>query len=78
MTKIEPAMSHDLTLYTDEDIERARNRGKVVGWIQGGLGVLLVGLVLKALGWIPTLLVTGLVGYVIYRLLVGGKKDPEV
>lgn len=76
MSKIERFTEQDLTLYTDEDLQRARSRGKVIGWIQGGVGILAVGLILKLLGWIPTLIVAGVVVYVLYRLL-GGGKDAE-
>lgn len=66
-----------ITLYTDRDLERARNRGKLVGWLQGGVAVVAGGILLQLLGWIPTALVLGLVGYGLYRLLSGGKKGPD-
>ncbi len=55
--------------YTQREIEKARNRGKVVGWVQGAGMVFLAGLVLNALGWIPTVLVLAAVAYVVYKLL---------
>jgi hypothetical protein len=55
-------------LYTDNDLVRARRRGKYVGWFQGGAAVLVLGIGYSMIGWIPTLLVLGLVGFVIYKL----------
>jgi hypothetical protein len=62
-------------IYDENDIARARRRGKLVGLVQGAGSVILVGIVLNMLGWIPTIAVTGLVGYVLYRILFGGSKD---
>ena len=62
-------------LYTERDVTRARRRGKVVGWLQGGAAVLLFGAAYSMLGWLPTVLVLGLVGAVIYKLLRGGKGE---
>lgn len=62
-------------IYSKSDLETARTKGQVMGWVQGAGAVLAVGVVLKLLGWIPTLLVVGAVVYVLYRLLGGGTKD---
>jgi MFS superfamily sulfate permease-like transporter len=62
-------------IYDETDIARARRRGKFVGWVQGAGAVFLVGIVLNLLGWIPTVAVAGLVGYVAYKLLFRGSKD---
>lgn len=67
----------ELTLYTERDLERARNRGRAAGWLQGAALVIAGGFVLKLIGWIPTVLVLGVVGYLLYRLLSGGKKSGE-
>jgi hypothetical protein len=64
-------------LYTDRDLTRARRRGKVVGWLQGGTAVLLFGIGYSLIGWIPTLLVLGLVGFVVYKLVRGSKGGGE-
>lgn len=68
--------SHLPELHTDRDLVRARRRGKVVGWIQGGVAVLLLGIGYSLIGWIPTLLVLGLIIFVVYRLLrrAGGEE----
>ncbi len=66
----------DLALHTRRDLERARNRGQMIGWVQGAGVVIVGGMVLNLLGWIPTLLVVGGVAYVLYKLL-GGSGDDE-
>lgn len=62
-------------IYTEKDVERARSRGKLVGWLQGAGLVIVAGMVLNLLGWIPTVVVVGAVGYLAYRLLAGGSDD---
>jgi len=62
-------------LYTKKDVDNARTKGEVVGWIKGGVvgvvGMLLLGVV----RWIPTLVVMGIAGIVIYKLFAGGSKS---
>jgi len=58
----------DLQLYTKSDLEKARDSGQLVGWVQGAGSLIVLGLVLKLLGWIPAILVLGGVGYLVYRL----------
>jgi hypothetical protein len=66
-------------IYDENDVARARRRGKFVGWVQGAGAVFLVGIVLNLLGWIPTVAVTGLVGYGVYKLFFGrSKSDAEL
>ena len=60
----------DLQLYTKDDLEKARDRGQLVGWAQGAGGLIAVGLVLKLLGWIPALLLFAGVGYLVYKVLL--------
>ena len=70
MSKLTPSDElGDLTLYSRAQLESARNRGQLIGWVQGGGAVLLGGIVLNLLGWIPTILVVGAVGWVLYKLL---------
>ena len=68
---------HLPALHTDRDLIRARRRGKVVGWLQGGAAVLLFGIGYSLIGWIPTILVRGLVGFVVYKLVRGSKGGDE-
>lgn len=62
-------------IYTERDLAKAKRNAKVVGFVQGGVAVFLVGLVLKFVSWVPIVLGAGLIGYVGYRLLTRGKKD---
>ena len=67
--------STDMTRYSKADLESAKNRGQLVGWIQGGGAVIAGGIVLNLLGWIPMVLVVGAVGFVLYKLLSGSDDD---
>ena len=49
----------------------------MIGLVQGGAGVIVGGMALNLLGWIPTVLITGVVVYGLYRLLFKGKGDTE-
>ena len=60
--------------HNQQDVENARTKGQLVGWIQGGAvgvgGMVLLGYI----GWIPTLAVLGIGGFVLYKLLSGSSK----
>lgn len=60
--------------FTHQDVERARTRGQVIGWLQGGAvgvaGVVLLGFI----GWLPTLAVLGIGGFALYKLLASSPK----
>jgi hypothetical protein len=62
-------MSNELQRYTDKELELARSKGQVIGWAQGAGAVIAVGLIFSLIGWIPTVLVLGGVGYLVYRML---------
>lgn len=55
--------------YTDSDLKRAETKGKVIGWLQGGSVVVIGGMVLNVVGWIPALAIVGVIGYVAYKVL---------
>ncbi len=56
-------------IYTDRDLKRAETKGRVIGWLQGGIVVVVGGMILNVVGWIPTLAIVGVVGYVAYKVL---------
>ena len=62
-------------LYTKKDVDNARTKGELVGWIKGGAvgvtGMLLLGVI----GWIPTVAVIGVGGFVVYKLFSGPSKS---
>jgi hypothetical protein len=65
-------------IYTENDLARARGKGKLVGWLQGAGAVIVAGMVLSLLGWIPTIVVVGGVGYLAYKLLSRSSKEEGV
>lgn len=58
-----------------QEVERARQRGKMVGWVQGGAAVILGGIALQLLGWIPAIAVVGLMVWILYKLVSGPDDD---
>jgi len=62
-------------LYTRKDVDSARTKGEIVGWVKGtALGVVGM-LLLGVIGWIPTLAVVGVGGFALYKLFSGPKKS---
>ncbi len=62
-------------VHTKQELENARTKGQVVGWLQGAGAMLLLGVVLKFVGWIPLLVVGAVGAYFVFRLVSrGGKK----
>jgi len=55
--------------YSEDDLALARTKAKVIGWLQGGMVVVIGGMVLNVVGWIPALVIVGVVGYVAYKVL---------
>lgn len=58
----------DLQLYSSTDIENARTKGQVTGWVQGAGTLILAGLLLKVVGWIPAFLILGGVVWLGYKV----------
>lgn len=63
--------------HSDEDLELARTKGQVVGWIQGGAAVIVGGILLNLLGWVPAVIVVGVVAWVAYKLVTRAAEDEE-
>jgi len=62
-------------LYTRKDVDSARTKGELVGWVKGtALGVVGM-LLLGVIGWIPTLAVVGVGGFALYKLFSGPKRS---
>ena len=59
----------ELKLYSKEELALARTKGQMVGWAQGAGSLIVLGLVLKLVGWIPALLLFAVVGWLLYKLL---------
>jgi len=62
-------------LYTKKDVDKARTKGELVGWIKGGVVGVVGMLLLGVTGWIPTLAVIGVGGFVVYKVFSGPKKS---
>ena len=56
-------------IYNQEELEIARTKGQVIGWLQGAAVVIVGGVILNMLGWIPTIAIIGVGGFVAYKLI---------
>lgn len=63
-------------LYTEREITRTRRRHRLIGRLEGAGAVIAAGMIWNLLGWIPALLVLGLVAFVVYKLVAKDPKDP--
>ena len=68
---------HSLTPATQKELETAKAKGQLIGFAQGAGAMILVGVALKFMWWIPVLLVGGAVAYVGYKLLFRRKDKGE-
>jgi MFS superfamily sulfate permease-like transporter len=59
----------DLQLYSKTDLENARTKGQVIGWAQGAGTLLLFMLGMSVIGWIPMLIVIGILVFLGAKLL---------
>ncbi|MCG8469641.1 MAG: hypothetical protein MJB57_15785 [Gemmatimonadetes bacterium] len=64
-------------LYTQRELDKARRRQRLLGRAEGVGGVIVAGAVFNLLGWIPTVLVVAVVGYVLFKLVSKSKKTDE-
>ena len=62
-------MSTELQRSKKTELQIARTKGQMVGWAQGAGALIAISLVFSLIGWIPTVLVLGGVGYLVYRAL---------
>lgn len=66
---------YETSIYTKKQLDGARIKGQVKGWVQGAVSTFLFLLLMKFVGWIPALLVLGGVGYLGYRIFSAGKES---
>lgn len=59
---------NELQRHTQTELENARTKGQLIGWIQGAGAMLLIGDVFNFIGWIPTILVVGVVVFLLYKI----------
>ncbi len=63
--------------YSQKELTRAKTKGKVVGWLQGG-GVVLVGAILwNLMGSVPVIIGLVAVGWVLWKLMSRPKSQEE-
>lgn len=62
-------------LYTKKDVDNARTKGELLGFLKGGVVGVVGMLLLGVIGWIPTLAVIGVGGFVVYKVFSGPKKS---
>ena len=69
----------DLTLEElhERELRKARTRGKMVGWVQGGAVTALGFLAWRFIGLIPLIAVSALAIWIVYKLVFGGKKGSD-
>ena len=64
-------------LYTQREVDKARRRQRTLGRIEGVAAVVAAGAIFNLLGWIPTILVLGVAGYLIYRFFLKPRKSSD-
>jgi hypothetical protein len=68
---------YETSIHSKKQLKNARTKGQVVGFAQGAATIVVLGFLLKFLGWIPAVLVLILVGFVIYKVVTfGGDDEP--
>jgi hypothetical protein len=61
--------------FSRTDLDNARTKGQVLGWVQG-LAVGIGGMILLGmLGWIPAILLVGGGGYLLYKAFSGPSRS---
>lgn len=70
-------MSVPERVYSQNDVERARLKGQIVGWLQGAAIVAGGAFLLSVIGWVPTIAAVGIGGYVLYKLVSRGSRKSE-
>jgi len=68
------ASKYETSIFTQKQLDNARVRGQVKGWVQGAVSTFLFLLLLKFLGWIPAVIILGLIGFMGYKIFSAGKK----
>ena len=69
------AKQYETAIYTREELENARTKGQLIGWAQGGLAVAALFMLLNFIGWIPLVLIAGVLGFFGYKLATKGKNS---
>ena len=54
---------------THEQLENARTKGQVIGWVQGGAAVGALLLLLQFVGWIPLIVIAALLTFAGFKVV---------
>lgn len=54
--------------YTKTDLENARTKGQLVGWLQGAGVTFMAMFIIGLIGWIPGILLGAGLAFVVYKL----------
>ena len=60
---------YETAVYTREQVDNARTKGQLIGWVQGAASVGILMFLLQFLGWIPLLLIAAVVGFGCYKVI---------
>jgi len=58
-------------MYTHTEVANARTKGQIIGWVQGGVATFAALWVLNIVGWLPTIIIIGVVGVLAAKVLFG-------
>ena len=64
-------------IYNEQQLQAAKGRAKVTGWVQGAGVVVGAGILWNLLGWIPLALGAGAVGWVGWKILSRSSDSDE-
>ena len=65
---------YQTAIYTKDQLENARTKGQVLGWVQGGLSVGALLFLLQFVGWIPLIAVATLLAFLGFKVAGRSKK----
>lgn len=65
---------YQTAIYTKDQLENARTKGQVIGWVQGGLSVGALLFLLQFVGWIPLIAVATLLAFLGFKVAGRSKK----
>lgn len=60
---------YETAIYTREQLENARTKGQVIGWVQGGTAVGGLLFLLQFVGWIPLILIASLLAFLGFKFV---------
>ena len=63
------ASEYKTAIYTREQLDNARTKGQVIGWVQGGVSVGLLLFLLQFIGWIPLIAIASLLAFLGYKFV---------